>query len=135
MKHKCPKLRNAQITTFLPKSCFQLACEVFKVYQIRSKDPVKTSTAAWLSRKIEKSSRIIEIRLCRFQIYSRYCDIYSEATAGMYIAPDRGFSKTDFLQMIPVSWEFNIDYAKQPFLSFYPRTPVPLTPPLILYSA
>ena len=28
------------------------------------------------------------------------------------VAPDRGFSKTDFLQMIPVSWEFNIDYAK-----------------------
>ena len=30
----------------------------------------------------------------------------------LVVAPDRGFSKTDFLQMIPVSWEFNIDYAK-----------------------
>ena len=40
MKLKCPNLRNAQIPSFWPKSCFLLASEVFKVYQIRSKDPV-----------------------------------------------------------------------------------------------
>ena len=40
MKLKCPNLRNTQIPSFWPKSCFYMASEVFKVYQIRSKDPV-----------------------------------------------------------------------------------------------
>ena len=40
MKLKCPNLRNTQIPSFLPKSYFQLASEVFKVCQNLSKDPV-----------------------------------------------------------------------------------------------